>query len=131
LCYLYRRRARLLTDSNVVVVKDIKTTSLSQKQMYAYISQLSSLPLLVTLLLQGAPPHWRQGGGCEGDQDLLMLTFLCFLHRCCCCRARRLTDGKVVVVKEIKTTSLSQKQKAATMDEVEVLAKFNHPNIVK
>jgi serine/threonine protein kinase len=56
-------------------------------------------------------------------------------HCCCCgccvCRARRLTDGKVVVVKEIKTTSLSQKQKAATMDEVEVLAKFNHPNIVK
>ncbi|WIA40766.1 hypothetical protein OEZ86_004446 [Tetradesmus obliquus] len=47
------------------------------------------------------------------------------------CRARRLTDGKVVVVKEIKTTSLSAKQKAATMDEVEVLAKFNHPNIVK
>eukprot|EP00882_Tetradesmus_deserticola_P010857 GHRQ01011476.1.p1 GENE.GHRQ01011476.1~~GHRQ01011476.1.p1 ORF type:complete len:341 (+),score=164.73 GHRQ01011476.1:126-1148(+) len=47
------------------------------------------------------------------------------------CRARRLNDGKVVVVKEIKTTSLSQKQKAATMDEVEVLAKFNHPNIVK
>jgi hypothetical protein len=42
-----------------------------------------------------------------------------------------LTDGKVVVVKEIKTTSLSQKQKAATMGEVEVLAKFNHPNIVK
>ncbi|KAF8057149.1 VTC4 [Scenedesmus sp. PABB004] len=47
------------------------------------------------------------------------------------CRARRLTDGKVVVVKEIKTTSLSAKQKSATMDEVEVLAKLNHPNIVK
>lgn len=47
------------------------------------------------------------------------------------CRARRLTDGKVVVVKEIKTTNLSAKQKAATMDEVQVLANFNHPNIVK
>lgn len=47
------------------------------------------------------------------------------------CRAQRLADGVVVVVKEIKTTALSAKQKAATMDEVEVLAKLDHPNIVK
>lgn len=47
------------------------------------------------------------------------------------CRARRLADGRVVVVKEINTTSLSAKQKSATMDEVLVLAKLNHPNIVK
>lgn len=46
-------------------------------------------------------------------------------------RARRLADGRVVVVKEINTTSLSAKQKSATMDEVLVLAKLNHPNIVK
>lgn len=92
-------------------------------------------------------------------------------------RARRLADGKLVVVKEIKTTALTAKQKvgralgsgeertasraraearppcvprrshallsdsapapcalnrlqAATMDEVEVLAKLDHPNIV-
>jgi hypothetical protein len=32
-------------------------------------------------------------------------------------------------VKEIKTTALTPKQKAATMDEVEVLAKLDHPNI--
>lgn len=56
---------------------------------------------------------------------------VCFRHVLVACRARRLTDGKVVVVKEIKTTSLSAKQKAATMDEVEVLAKLQHPNIVK
>jgi serine/threonine protein kinase len=37
----------------------------------------------------------------------------------------------VVVVKEINTTSLTAKQKAATMDEVLVLNKLNHPNIVK
>lgn len=37
----------------------------------------------------------------------------------------------MVVVKEINTTSLSAKQKAATMDEVLVLSKLNHPNIVK
>jgi serine/threonine protein kinase len=36
----------------------------------------------------------------------------------------------VVVVKEINTTSLSAKQKLATMDEVLVLAKLHHPNIV-
>lgn len=37
----------------------------------------------------------------------------------------------LVVVKEINTTSLSAKQKAATMDEVLVLSKLSHPNIVK
>ncbi|KIY97112.1 NIMA (never in mitosis a)-related kinase, partial [Monoraphidium neglectum] len=67
------------------------------------------------------------------------------------CKARRLVDGRMVVVKEIKTTALTPKQKArrpalrlaaaagcsgaptpgaATMDEVEVLAKMDHPNIV-
>jgi serine/threonine protein kinase len=46
-------------------------------------------------------------------------------------RARRLADGKLVVVKEIKTTSLSAKLKAAVMDEVDTLAKLGHPNIVK
>lgn len=46
-------------------------------------------------------------------------------------RARRLADGVLVVVKEINTTSLSAKQKAATMDEVLVLSKLSHPNIVK
>ena len=46
-------------------------------------------------------------------------------------RARRLADGKLVVVKEIKTTALNAKLKAAVMDEVENLAKLTHPNIVK
>eukprot|EP00775_Hariotina_reticulata_P005977 gene5977-6216_t len=47
------------------------------------------------------------------------------------CIARRLADGKDVVVKEIKTTSLPDKLRAATMEEVHVLANLNHPNIVK
>lgn len=47
------------------------------------------------------------------------------------CKAKRLRDGKEVVVKEIRTAHLSGKMKAATMDEVQVLAKMNHPNIVK
>jgi serine/threonine protein kinase len=34
-------------------------------------------------------------------------------------------------VKEIKTTSLPDKLRAATMEEVHVLANLNHPNIVK
>jgi len=46
-------------------------------------------------------------------------------------KARRLADGKLVVVKEIKTTALNAKLKAAVMDEVENLAKLTHPNIVK
>jgi serine/threonine protein kinase len=37
----------------------------------------------------------------------------------------------MVVVKEINTTSLFAKRKSATMDEVLVLSKLNHPNIVK
>lgn len=45
-------------------------------------------------------------------------------------KARRLADGHMVVVKEVKTTPLDAKQKAATMAEVEVLAKLDHPNIV-
>jgi serine/threonine protein kinase len=36
-----------------------------------------------------------------------------------------------MVVKEIKTTALNAKLKAAVMDEVETLAKLTHPNIVK
>jgi len=36
-----------------------------------------------------------------------------------------------VVVKEIKTTALNPKQKAATMAEVEALAKLDHPNIIR
>ncbi len=36
-----------------------------------------------------------------------------------------------MVVKTIKMAALSAKQRRATMDEVEVLAKLDHPNIVK
>lgn len=47
------------------------------------------------------------------------------------CKAKRLKDGQEVVVKEIRTVHLSGKMKAATMDEVQVLARMNHPNIVR
>ncbi|KAF6266153.1 kinase-like domain-containing protein [Scenedesmus sp. NREL 46B-D3] len=47
------------------------------------------------------------------------------------CVARRLADGKDVVVKEIKTSNLSGKVKAATLAEVQVLASLCHSNIVK
>lgn len=47
------------------------------------------------------------------------------------CKARRLRDGQEVVVKEIKTVNLPGKMKAATMEEVKVLARMNHPNIVR
>lgn len=36
-----------------------------------------------------------------------------------------------VQVKEIKTSALSDRQCAATMDEVHVLAGLQHPNIVR
>ncbi|CAD7701172.1 unnamed protein product, partial [Ostreobium quekettii] len=46
-------------------------------------------------------------------------------------KARRRSDGHLVVVKEVLIGRMSQKERLECKNEVKVLAHLNHPNVVK